>query len=165
MISSPATGSSPRMRGKPTFLTLDLPAARLIPAHAGKTPSRFLSSASKRAHPRACGENSDPPFSTLWIKGSSPRMRGKHAGGVTAEGGLGLIPAHAGKTCGPAAGWSGAGAHPRACGENAESNLALAQLEGSSPRMRGKPSRVATRSLRDRLIPAHAGKTAKRASL
>ena len=52
------TGSSPRMRGKPT---LPLRAARtrgLIPAYAGKTSIMTSGSGSRPAHPRVCGENS-----------------------------------------------------------------------------------------------------------
>ena len=54
----PGTGSSPLTRGKRTRNTVDLQAAGLIPAHAGKTSSPVRRSSLGRAHPRSRGENS-----------------------------------------------------------------------------------------------------------
>ena len=54
-------GSSPRGRGK-LVRTPRFPARfRLIPARAGKTRSRMMRSISRRAHPRAGGENTYLP--------------------------------------------------------------------------------------------------------
>ena len=50
-------GSSPRMRGKQRPGERRDGQPRLIPAHAGKTGSHWRAHASRRAHPRACGEN------------------------------------------------------------------------------------------------------------
>ena len=52
-----SAGSSPRMRGKPSFTQIIVDEMRIIPAHAGQT--RLMGSAmSKNAdHPRACGAN------------------------------------------------------------------------------------------------------------
>ena len=50
--------------------------------------------------------------------GSSPLTRGKPALGEVVEGGLGLIPAHAGKTGRQAAHQRHEPAHPRSRGEN-----------------------------------------------
>ena len=94
-------GSSPRMRGKHMKTIARLIAARLIPAHAGKTcrlPSRLLT---WPAHPRACGENSFAMVPIHEPPGSSPRMRGKHFVYLLFGVFLGLIPAHAGKTVSP----------------------------------------------------------------
>ena len=52
-------GSSPRMRGKPFRVRPDFADERLIPAHAGKTKSARSLTGEKRAHPRACGENTE----------------------------------------------------------------------------------------------------------
>ena len=118
MTSSPATGSSPRMRGKRTRGLAEVPAVGLIPAHAGKTRLARTHNPVYRAHPRACGENSMDPHLSMYRQGSSPRMRGKPMGIRALDGCAGLIPAHAGKTgfivCFPFGSW----AHPRACGEN-----------------------------------------------
>ena len=131
----------------------------LIPAHAGKTAEKPCESTSRWAHPRACGENLGLFFDEAREEGSSPRMRGKHAAETSVGLAERLIPAHAGKT--QAWAWlvQGAGAHPRACGENGAVDLAARPALGSSPRMRGKQARVWKSRSPTRLIPAHAGKT------
>ena len=51
------------------------------------------------------------------------------------------------------------GAHPRSRGENAPNQGYEAKVSGSSPLTRGKHLAPASRAVRPRLIPAHAGKT------
>ena len=150
------------MRGKPANGTHHLSISRLIPAHAGKTFEIGGFGVWHGAHPRACGENAVPGALVIIAAGSSPRMRGKLSRSISSSGWGRLIPAHAGKTRGGGGVGYFAGAHPRACGENGAPNRTKPTEWGSSPRMRGKPSSVATRSLSDRLIPAHAGKTRRR---
>ena len=94
----PNMGSSPRMRGKPSFEFQARRRRGLIPAHAGKTGGTASIAPKKWAHPRACGENAHCPWSVVAVVGSSPRMRGKLEGRAKRERGSGLIPAHAGKT-------------------------------------------------------------------
>ena len=132
-------GSSPRMRGKRNPTEAIRAAARLIPAHAGKTRSLKASSPTMQAHPRACGENPTTIQKHQRREGSSPRMRGKLIAGLCSDIKGRLIPAHAGKT----------GAHAKPGSGRS----------GSSPRMRGKlcPSWFLWPWLW--LIPAHAGKT------
>ena len=91
-------GSSPRGRGKRAGHGQESPAARLIPAWAGKTvsaPARYMWTA---AHPRVGGENEFHGGLLSVLLGSSPRGRGKPR--HTARGGWvpRLIPAWAGKT-------------------------------------------------------------------
>ena len=86
-------------------------------------------------------------------------MRGKQIGSANGVPGDGLIPAHAGKTLFRAALYMASKAHPRACGENENSNAAGHTTSGSSPRMRGKRGDILPSHVRGRLIPAHAGKT------
>ena len=50
------------------------------------------------AHPRSRGENVDGDEVVVFEGGSSPLTRGKHGEVGVLAGGLGLIPAHAGKT-------------------------------------------------------------------
>ena len=76
-----------------------------------------------------------------------------------APGDLGLIPAHAGKTCFARLRTPGAGAHPRSRGENEAGDEKGSTFEGSSPLTRGKRSGVRRLLRRPGLIPAHAGKT------
>ncbi|ERH32731.1 hypothetical protein HMPREF1550_00919 [Actinomyces sp. oral taxon 877 str. F0543] len=134
-------GSSPRVRGKPHRRPARGPAHRLIPARAGKTARWRSRSCWWGAHPRACGENAPLHLKPSEIQGSSPRVRGKLAvlGGEAEE--RGLIPARAGKTTPPPPASWGPAAHPRACGENSSSSGLLPRGPGSSPRVRGKPSR------------------------
>ena len=154
-------GSSPRMRGKPWRNDGAESGWGLIPAHAGKTCRRAVPTVFHRAHPRACGENGDDERCNIFMQGSSPRMRGKHATSSEARGAVGLIPAHAGKTVRQATRRSLGPAHPRACGENKIMKTINEAIYGSSPRMRGKLTQPRFIVLIRRLIPAHAGKTTK----
>ena len=91
-------GSSPRMRGKLVEGRSERGFPRLIPAHAGKTPSHTNRHPYARAHPRACGENFQTLLKMSLTEGSSPRMRGKRVHQLISRLTTGLIPAHAGKT-------------------------------------------------------------------
>ena len=70
-------GSSPLTRGKRSRQAQRLLPVRLIPAHAGKTPSPSSSAAGITAHPRSRGENLPIAPVTTRIAGSSPLTRGK----------------------------------------------------------------------------------------
>ena len=70
-------GSSPRGRGKRISEIADCTQSGLIPARAGKTPTKQASRSRARAHPRAGGENPRTPFFLSSRQGSSPRGRGK----------------------------------------------------------------------------------------
>ena len=65
-------------------------------------------------------------------------MRGKPGGEVDDAGGRGLIPAYAGKTLSLDTHHYTRGAHPRVCGENDTPAGISREINGSSPRMRGK---------------------------
>ena len=92
-------------------------------------------------------------------RGSSPLTRGKRLKLVWRHDEPRLIPAHAGKT-GRFAVWRfTARAHPRSRGENYVGVVVAGVLPGSSPLTRGKPERIISARLGNRLIPAHAGKT------
>ena len=132
-------GSSPLTRGKPFLYSRLGCRKRLIPAHAGKTGTRTVSS---------CSEG-----------GSSPLTRGKpSAGGGAASRGR-LIPAHAGKTSQSGTMRAGFTAHPRSRGENLAVAWEVDDGAGSSPLTRGKHPVALPECLLQRLIPAHAGKT------
>ena len=94
------------------------------------------------AHPRAGGENRGQIRVTWKTTGSSPRGRGKPAGGASGLGARGLIPARAGKTTWKTTNSHDRQAHPRAGGENFRARR--------------------WRFLLTRLIPARAGKTIRR---
>ena len=131
----------------------------LIPAHAGKTRPNSRCRLQGGAHPRSRGENTKSPAWYHWYHGSSPLTRGKRFCALSARGHARLIPAHAGKTRCPRGRSGRVRAHPRSRGENHRSITLPLPRGVSSPLTRGKPHDGPHRSLRRRLIPAHAGKT------
>ena len=91
--------------------------------------------------------------------GSSPLTRGKPAARSFCSFALGLIPAHAGKTCSASTTPLSVGAHPRSRGENGHRKPHPRVLPGSSPLTRGKRDERGPGQRLLGLIPAHAGKT------
>ena len=152
-------GSSPLKRGKRPASDRGHGTAGLIPAHAGKTVTRFCPRCHARAHPRSRGENDRYGIVTERKEGSSPLTRGKHRSDVPNGNVQGLIPAHAGKTGEGVEAGGGVGAHPRSRGENVVRPGATILEPGSSPLTRGKPVQATAVVIAGRLIPAHAGKT------
>ena len=97
--------------------------------------------------------------------GSSPLTRGKPRRASPTASCTGLIPAHAGKTCRRLRSSPHGRAHPRSRGENASVSHRYCVARGSSPLTRGKHA-VLVRHVEARgLIPAHAGKTYRLASI
>ena len=152
-------GSSPLTRGKLDELGFVAAHAGLIPAHAGKTDLAAAPRTGKRAHPRSRGENEGRAVNALYVWGSSPLTRGKRQGDFPLSEPLGLIPAHAGKTVATPPVGRVAPAHPRSRGENYIDNANPLMGLGSSPLTRGKHAPEDRPHARQRLIPAHAGKT------
>ena len=132
-------GSSPRVRGKRAGAVRQERGPGLIPARAGKTRGARPRAVWARAHPRACGENRRRGVARGRRGGSSPRVRGKHLLGRLALLLRRLIPARAGKTRASPRRSCETTAHPRACGENALAAWHWLDVDGSSPRVRGKP--------------------------
>ena len=153
-------GSSPLTRGKPASAHQRWRRGRLIPAHAGKTTVIGLAPYRLTAHPRSRGENAALKLTRLWSIGSSPLTRGKLPKRDLSGGSGRLIPAHAGKTCSPAPPGPRPSAHPRSRGENVHIVRMVTRQGGSSPLTRGKLKLTAVHPASNRLIPAHAGKTA-----
>ena len=151
--------SSPRVRGKRLHVPARDDAGRLIPARAGKTGWGAPPRTGAPAHPRVCGENSDAVLVVTQSRGSSPRVRGKHADPRTPREIPGLIPARAGKTCATSTPRAPRSAHPRACGENSLVASPARSAFGSSPRVRGKRRGLRPQIRGRGLIPARAGKT------
>ena len=152
-------GSSPLTRGKRGVGQRYSSHRRLIPAHAGKTPSPRLRRERPGAHPRSRGENGcSRPAPRSW-KGSSPLTRGKRPRSGRPSLPVRLIPAHAGKTAMGRRCAQRVWAHPRSRGENISTVSQVVHALGSSPLTRGKRLYDAEHSRIIRLIPAHAGKT------
>ena len=157
IISYP--GSSPLTRGKLGVAEREFGAFGLIPAHAGKTPSRSRTWPNTQAHPRSRGENFDNVGKDIPFTGSSPLTRGKRLTTHRRRPFLGLIPAHAGKTSTRSSQSPKSRAHPRSRGENLGDEDTGVLEVGSSPLTRGKLRDEAQPEQSDGLIPAHAGKT------
>ena len=133
------------MRGKPGDAFASSGEIGITPAHAGKTGQSPDAPRPKRDHPRACGENLPALSKTYHRPGSPPRMRGKHLEKTNAIPGVGITPAHAGKTHRAKSGTTWTWDHPRACGENSAASAQEVRVTGSPPRMRGKqPHRAET---------------------
>ena len=72
-----------------------------------------------------------------------------------------IIPAHAGQTMTFRPIRRATPDHPRACGANDYSLVRTPETPGSSPRMRGKHQHRTANGAPHRIIPAHAGQTAR----
>ena len=154
-----SAGSSPLTRGKPGAHDGGERVPRLIPAHAGKTVRLWAARGERGAHPRSRGENRRSVRARRRPDGSSPLTRGKPRQGSVRPYGLGLIPAHAGKTRAARGLVSDQAAHPRSRGENGPAGRNAGARAGSSPLTRGKLENHSHSPGYRRLIPAHAGKT------
>ena len=153
------TGSSPLTRGKHVAAAARPTRARLIPAHAGKTPRRTCPSRRREAHPRSRGENEKERTVIKNREGSSPLTRGKQECAHDLVTARRLIPAHAGKTLGTLESTADHAAHPRSRGENIPGGEGRWGRGGSSPLTRGKLRLTEFTHYASGLIPAHAGKT------
>ena len=153
------SGSSPLTRGKRPRANQRTLRIRLIPAHAGKTAGYRTHEGASRAHPRSRGENQTRASHPSPVLGSSPLTRGKRRTRGREVGFDRLIPAHAGKTMPPTPPHQLQPAHPRSRGENPLSRVIRQGAAGSSPLTRGKRFLYQTYHRKERLIPAHAGKT------
>ena len=152
-------GSSPLTRGKHSRVVAVVGSHRLIPAHAGKTVGARAVCILVAAHPRSRGENSCHLRYGSLSGGSSPLTRGKPQPRNHRTHTHRLIPAHAGKTLRSPCARTSPTAHPRSRGENSRRSASTARASGSSPLTRGKRLLDPLEDVRERLIPAHAGKT------
>ena len=158
--STTGSGPSPRVRGKRAFLVCRADEGRSIPASAGETLAGAGPAAARTVHPRECGGNRTERCAAKVSLGPSPRVRGKHriSKGQVRLGGS--IPASAGETRTAGRVRTATWVHPRECGGNTTPRRTRYQIDGPSPRVRGKPMSAAEKEGRSRSIPASAGETA-----
>ena len=154
------SGSSPLVRGQHARNSATSLRNRIIPARAGPTSFMSIWTVYSTDHPRSCGAN-------LWCWwlfccsfGSSPLVRGQHL--VRGDDGdfERIIPARAGPThqCRPVP--PPVEDHPRSCGANFVHVHMDSLQHGSSPLVRGQPTRSRACPRTARIIPARAGPTA-----
>ena len=152
-------GSSPRMRGTQSRCRPCMRRTGIIPAYAGNTRRDRSHEQYRQDRPRVCGEHSSRMLEKLASVGSSPRMRGTPVVPPAYPTFTGIIPAYAGNTPRPDP-WTGfPGDHPRICGEHSDMKVATFDSPGSSPHMRGTPSRTQYGGRLSGIIPAYAGNT------
>ncbi len=130
-------GPSPRLRGTPDRQRL------------GRLPLPV--------HPRACGERVCNEGMSLFSAGSSPRLRGTLLHGDGCHAAHRFIPAPAGNAEGISSSSSLIAVHPRACGERVPTRTLSAEIDGSSPRLRGTQLLFRDAPECTRFIPAPAG--------
>ena len=151
-------GRSPRERGSLKSLEGYSRAWGSIPARAGKPQLQVCSTGSAWVDPRASGEASCNGLQHYSMAGRSPRERGSRDCLRNRAMSSGSIPARAGK---PAQSFSHVGSpwvDPRASGEAAPTGPGNWPTEGRSPRERGSPAEGEGWAIRERSIPARAGK-------
>ena len=152
-------GSSPLVRGQ---LDKTYPAPlrlRIIPARAGPTRPPSTSRSLKPDHPRSCGANFTPVETGSTPAGSSPLVRGQPELVLDPVERVRIIPARAGPTGRRSCRWSWRADHPRSCGANADQRMAVDDMNGSSPLVRGQPNHRQNTRWHYRIIPARAGPT------
>ena len=154
-------GSSPRMRGARGRSRGRVPGVGIIPADAGSTEVWKRVSSVTTDHPRGCREHVTDKGRVDVAAGSSPRMQGARRPGRRLLPAGGIIPADAGSTHQPCGRHNIIGDHPRGCREHRRFGYKELEPRGSSPRMRGAPTKQYTRGQRMRIIPADAGSTSK----
>ena len=135
-----STGSSPHVRGAPSFSWEQCVRAGIIPACAGSTLLYFFYAHLSRDHPRMCGEHRHPPVKLLAGAGSSPHVRGAPDSRFSDSILRGIIPACAGSTRVGTWRIDCRRDHPRMCGEHALFFEDKRIGRGSSPHVRGAPT-------------------------
>ncbi len=152
------------MRGGPDITDDGTNLRGLIPARAGRTSSTRTTGTRPAAHPRSCGADAVHHFIAEYLPGSSPLVRGGRRQDPHGPRPARLIPARAGRTPRLSGCTVKPGAHPRSCGADAPLKVPEAILSGSSPLVRGGRLRLRATNRPAGLIPARAGRTARRRS-
>ena len=109
-----------------------------------------------------CGEHFIISARGLGKTGSSPHVRGALRPSATIGLGCGIIPACAGSTLFCHRFFGRFRDHPRMCGEHLPESAICGHSRGSSPHVRGAPSRSPLGAVNAGIIPACAGSTPHR---
>ena len=158
--SSHTGGLSPRVRGKRAPANVRAMYTRSIPACAGETLRPLVQCREEAVYPRVCGGNSRAEARAAFVRGLSPRVRGKRAPANVRAMYTRSIPACAGETLPSSLRKRPARVYPRVCGGNPAWPRSRGCNDGLSPRVRGKQGANTPQGLTERSIPACAGETA-----
>ena len=90
-------GSSPRIRGESSQLSLCFAGIGIIPANTGRMLPTLSIPRVAWDHPREYGENDLVWARMNGVRGSSPRIRGEYNGLIGFIGYIGIIPANTGR--------------------------------------------------------------------
>ena len=150
------------MRGKEVKTLLNFNRVGITPACAGKRCAVPRLRFAVRDYPRVCGEKAILYTREAALTGSPPRMRGKAFHRFWHHRGQGITPAYAGKRPTQRHGRRYSRDHPRVCGEKNGICRAKVPHLGSPPRMRGKVFVIFPVQTGKGIIPAYAGKSARR---
>ena len=157
MISSPTTGSSPRVWGQVVVSEFGIPSCGIIPTRVGTRDIYCYFPSGYGDHPHACGDKTRPnPIATRTI-GSSPRVWGQVSGVTNFLSGDRIIPTRVGTSvsCDNAVEWDKD--HPHACGDKQSNPSHRRKTSGSSPRVWGQGTAPARAQMRSRIIPTRVG--------
>ena len=159
-----STGSSPHTRGTPHPRAEAQLLDGIIPAYAGNTEGRHLRGRDVQDHPRIRGEHQIQVRGRPAYLGSSPHTRGTRD--RVGRDGLRhrIIPAYAGNTSTRTCSSSQRTDHPSIRGEHSARVGVTTRNVGSSPHTRGTPDRGRRAAAQERIIPAYAGNTPRRAA-
>ena len=135
------SGSSPHVRGTPRKRSQDDRRKGIIPACAGNTRWPAGCRGSAGDHPRMCGEHCGGHVALRRGEGSSPHVRGTPGAKNDIRPHRGIIPACAGNTRTIICFVLNTRDHPRMCGEHYGQRDGAINLRGSSPHVRGTPTR------------------------
>ena len=156
-------GSPPRARGKVRRHVGLCARVGITPACAGKRHDCARTACVYRDHPRVRGEKSSDFICSDPVGGSPPRARGKGFPHGVRGYKMGITPACAGKREAVCGRRKSKKDHPRVRGEKRLSTNAESRNGGSPPRARGKDPESAPADWIQRITPACAGKSQRRA--
>ena len=147
------------MRGEAAIRRVAAEYGGIIPAGAGRRPSRLKTIRPRWDHPRGCGEKIERSGKRFSYTGSSPRVRGEVLVGFSPLPQKGIIPAGAGRSQELDAAFRLSRDHPRGCGEKPRIITRKLCSLGSSPRVRGEGPMPLFGTPGLGIIPAGAGRS------
>ena len=131
-------GSPPHTRGKAKAFDYTALPDRITPAHAGKSTPFLKMKTGSWDHPRTRGEKRPALLRAGLPRGSPPHTRGKEHLHEPEPHGIGITPAHAGKSLSIRSKNLLFRDHPRTRGEKCPMCQWRRSLKGSPPHTRGK---------------------------